>query len=360
MKPTCETFDDDELRATAARWLVRRDRGLSAAESIEYELWLAADPRHATALHRSTAAWARLDHVPETVATAVLAAAQRRRRFWRQGFVASSLAAAAALAFVVRGGWPPAPAPVTAPPPAAMLQAAGPRLLTLADGTEVRLNAGGEITEEFTAAERTVRLARGEAHFTVTKDPARPFVVTAGAMQVRAIGTAFYVNLQPAQVEVLVTAGRVAVATTPDEGMKPSDLQPHPDAAPRPTTAPAPAELGAGERAVLSTLAARPSRSAPDLVVTRVDAAEMTRTLAWQDELVRFGGATLAEIAAEFERRTGHRVILADPALAQVRLGGRIRADNVEGFSSLLATMLEIEVERDAGGAIVLRKKKSD
>lgn len=358
MKPTRESSDDDELRVTAARWLVRRDRGLSAAESIEFELWLAADPRNAAALQRSTSAWARLDQMPESVAATVLAAAQRRRRFWRRGVAATLLAAAAAWAFVFRSGWQPASVLVGAPPSAATLQAAGPRLLTLADGTEVRLNAGGELAEQFTATERSVRLARGEAHFTVTKDPARPFVVTAGAMQVRAIGTAFNVNLQPARVEVLVTAGRVAVATSPDERIQSSTSRPDADAAPRPGAVPPPAELGAGERAVLSIPLARPPTAAPDLVVTRVDAAEMTRTLAWQDELVRFGGATLAEIAAEFERRTGHRVILADPALAQVRLGGRIRADNVEGFSSLLATMLDIEVERDADGAMVLRKKK--
>ena len=45
---------------TAAQWTVRRDRGLSAAESIEFELWLAADPRHRAAMKRAGGAWARL------------------------------------------------------------------------------------------------------------------------------------------------------------------------------------------------------------------------------------------------------------------------------------------------------------
>ena len=52
---------ESTLRATAARWAVRRDRGLSAAESIDYELWLAADPRHAAAMQRTSAAWSLLD-----------------------------------------------------------------------------------------------------------------------------------------------------------------------------------------------------------------------------------------------------------------------------------------------------------
>ena len=45
------------LRQTAAAWMVRRDRGLSATESIEYELWLAADPRHAAAMRTLAEAW---------------------------------------------------------------------------------------------------------------------------------------------------------------------------------------------------------------------------------------------------------------------------------------------------------------
>ena len=55
MNPPAPTPDDSALRSTAARWTVRRDRGLSASESIDYQLWLAADPRHA-------AAWADLAH----------------------------------------------------------------------------------------------------------------------------------------------------------------------------------------------------------------------------------------------------------------------------------------------------------
>ena len=50
MNPPSPHSPDHTLRAAAARWTVRRDRGLSAAESIEYELWLAADPSHAAAM----------------------------------------------------------------------------------------------------------------------------------------------------------------------------------------------------------------------------------------------------------------------------------------------------------------------
>jgi transmembrane sensor len=307
---------------------VRRDRGLSAAESIDYELWLAADPRHAAAMQRTSAAWSLLDRIPESAAAPVLAADARRRSFWRRTIAFGSLAAAALVVglFIWSRPLPADPALV-----AFRLSATTkPRLVTLSDGTVVQLNTGGAVVEEFTADTRHVTLTRGEAHFAVTKNPARPFIVQAGSLQVRAVGTAFNINLQSAAVDVIVTEGRVQLTTgTPD----------------------APA-LNAGERATLRRAAAGPT-----LVVARIGAAAITQTLAWREPLMRLGGATLAELAAEFERATGRRLVLADPTLAELRFGGRFRADDIDGFTHLLATTLDLDVERAADGTIVLRKK---
>src|ERR1044071_2127304 len=90
------TLPDEAIRATAAHWTVRRDRGLSAAESVEFELWLAADKRHAEAMRRAGNAWTLLDRIPESAGAPVLAAAARRRSFWRRFVISGSLAAAAA------------------------------------------------------------------------------------------------------------------------------------------------------------------------------------------------------------------------------------------------------------------------
>ena len=323
--------EDSALRAIAAQWTIRRDRGLSASESIDYELWLAADPRHAAAMQRTSAAWSLLDRIPESAAAPILAAATRRRSFWRRTVTFGSLAAAAALAvglFVWSRPLPAEADPALSTP--ALSATTTPRLVTLSDGTVVQLNTGGEVSERFTAATRHVTLTRGEAHFAVTKNPARPFIVQAGSLQVRAVGTAFNINLQSSAVDVIVTEGRVQLTTG---------------------TADAP-ELDAGERATLRRSAAEPA-----LVLTRLDAAAIAQTLAWREPLLRLGGATLAELAAEFERATGRRLVLADPALADLRFGGRFRADDIDGFTHLLATTLDLDVERAADGTIVLRKK---
>ena len=353
MTPFPPTSDDSALRATAAQWTIRRDRGLSASESIDYELWLAADPRHAAAMQRSAAAWSLLDRIPENVAAPVLATATRRRSFWRRSLVLTSLAAAAALALVAvrftRSSALPSPALAST---TANAPSSAPRQLTLSDGTVVQLNTGSEVLEQFTAAERRVLLARGEAHFAVTKNPARPFVVHAGNVDVRAVGTAFNVNLKAATVDVLVTEGVVEL-NRPSPAV-PTDATAAPNAVlPR---------LTANERAIVSlvpTSPTSPASLAPAIVVTTATPDDIARTLAWQAPLLRLGGSTLAELVLEFQRRSGQRVILADPALASLRVGGRFRADDLAGFTHLLATTLDLEVEHTADDTLVLRKKSS-
>lgn len=339
---------DDPIREAAACWTVRRDRGLSAREAIEFELWLAADERHATAIRRSAAAWTLLDRIPENAGQTVVADTAGRPR--RHGWLAvGGLAAAAALAVAYLEWWRPA-LPAGDAIAQASPRAASPQILTLDDGSVVRLNTGAEVAAHFTAAERRVQLVRGEAHFSVAKNPARPFIVSAGTIELRAVGTAFDVNLQSAAVEVLVTEGHVAVekptspAAAARDGSSDEASAPFP-----PLNCPV---LAAGQRAVV---ALAPISTDLAVVVTALNREEVARTLAWQESLLRFGGATLAQVAAEFERRSGQRLVLGDASLKDVHLGGRYRADDLEGFVRLLEENYRIQSERLGDGTIVLR-----
>src|SRR5260370_1274200 len=69
-----------------------------------------------------------------------------------------------------------------------------------------------------------VRLTRGEAHLAVAKDSSRPFIVTAGGVSVRAVGTAFNVRRVEQRVEVFVTEGKVRI----DSAAKGESLLPRP------------------------------------------------------------------------------------------------------------------------------------
>lgn len=98
--------------------------------------------------------------------------------------------------------------------------AATTTLVTLNDGTKVMLNANStlEYPASFDDAEvREVRL-KGEAHFEVTKNPHRPFVVKAGEMQTQVLGTIFDVKAYRKDApKVTLMEGKVKVSNADTE-----------------------------------------------------------------------------------------------------------------------------------------------
>ena len=98
--------------------------------------------------------------------------------------------------------------------------AATTTLVTLSDGTKVMLNANStlEYPVSFDDAEvREVRL-KGEAHFEVTKNPHRPFVVKAGEMQTQVLGTIFDVKAYRKDApKVTLMQGKVKVSNADTE-----------------------------------------------------------------------------------------------------------------------------------------------
>jgi transmembrane sensor len=318
-------FPDDAIQDQAYAWVVRHDRGLTAAETAEFQAWLRADERHAKAWDHASGVWTAFDD-PQT---APVVALEPVRRIW-PAWATPALAAAAIVALSLVGWWQLRPSAAPAP----QVVSTGARMVQLSDGTRVFLQPGAEVAERFSPAERRVLLQRGEAHFEVAKNAAWPFVVRAGSLEVWAVGTAFNVDLKNAAIEVRVTEGRVRVAPDPGPAGQPRET-PH---------------LDAGQRAVLDLSA----NSDGALRIYRMDAGELAAATAWQQPLLLLGGSTLEELAREFQRRTGKTLTLADAELRTVQLGGRI-PDDIEGFVWLLEAY-GIKSERTADGGIVLRK----
>ena len=85
--------------------------------------------------------------------------------------------------------------------------------LVLSDGTVVLLNADSKITfpTRFTGDKRTVKLV-GEAYFKVSKNKHLPFIVEAGYLSTRVLGTEFNLKAYPhSDVNVTLIKGSVAV-----------------------------------------------------------------------------------------------------------------------------------------------------
>ncbi|PKD43494.1 hypothetical protein CWD77_07950 [Rhodohalobacter barkolensis] len=88
------------------------------------------------------------------------------------------------------------------------------RLMTLSDGTQIRLNSNSSIVlpEVFSDNVREVRL-KGEAWFQVAEDSSKPFIIQADKAQVRVLGTEFNVKVDTLarNVQVAVTEGKVSL-----------------------------------------------------------------------------------------------------------------------------------------------------
>lgn len=309
------------IEVEAAEWLARLDRRLDPAEEVALKRWLAADRRHAQTLSELARLWddmSLLDQLAELFPLPQITGQASPRR-WALAAAAVLLAGLA----VMFAGWDP----VAPEPPRHYATAVGQQSdIQLADGSTARLNTDSQLEVGFNQRERVVRLLRGEAHFDVAHEPARPFQVITDTGTVQALGTAFTVRIREMDVEVVVTDGRVQVT---------------------PAASTATAEE-VGGNGVMRYDASGITEAAI------LPAEELARRLAWQQGMLAFAGTPLEQVIAEVRRYTPTRIEIADPALRDVRIGGYFRVGDVDTLLTLLRNNFAVRVEHRADNSVYL------
>jgi len=336
--------DHESERAAAALWMARRDRGLSAAEQDAYLQWLLERASRAALMDECERGWSRLDALrqwrpahSEHPNPDLLAVRPRRRASrWR-----AVLATAAVLALGAVLTWQ-----VMRDAPVRGVQIVpGPERLVLADGSLVELHADARVEVEFSALERRVRLVRGEAHFTVAKNPDRPFVVAVDTYAVRAVGTAFLVQQGTGEVAVMVTEGRVRMSLAPATADA-AAVEPPPSAHL--------ADLHAGQLA--SARRVDEASALPLVTVRDLTPLEIEAAMGWRGIRIEFDDLPLHEVVKVFNCYNTRQLVIGDAATAGIRLGGNFRADNLDAFVRLLDSGFAVTAE-DRDGRIVLRSR---
>ncbi len=204
------------------------------------------------------------------------------------------------------------------------------KVAPLADGSVVTLNTASRLAIDFSPHRRDVTLISGEALFDVAKDRSRPFVVTAGDTQVRAVGTSFTVrHLANLPVQVLVREGVVEVSKKNQTSVTPL-------------------------RAALNTEVTAPLSDAHP-VAARLAAPELDRQLAWREGRLAFEGQTLAQAAAEFARYSDTKIVIDDPSLGREEIAGLYQANDPVGFSKAMAAILNAHTEVGEGVVRITR-----
>lgn len=207
------------------------------------------------------------------------------------------------------------------------------RQVMLNDGSVVQLEPETLLRVQFADQERRVALERGRALFRVAREAERPFLVSTEHATIRAVGTAFGVEIDAHGVVVTVAEGKVAVvrsragAASDQKPVHPNDVL-----------------LSAGQQITVQSTG----------VIETVRAVDTSRALAWaQGELV-FENATLADVIAEFNRYNRNPLRISDERLAARRVSGVFRATDTE---TLLAFIQQgggdIRIERTDEGIVI-------
>lgn len=335
-----------EIEHTAASWLARRDgERWNERDQRQLDAWLDASTAHRVAFVRLEAAWQQSGRlqalgagwrgggVPPRGWTAAGAAAQRpspvapRRRHGsrlriRSWAIAASLLLAVTLGLAWHGYY-------GAVKQASYRTAIGElRDVPLADGSVATLSSDSRIRVTWSRRERHVDLERGEAFFSVARDRARPFVVSADARRVIAVGTRFAVRRDASDLRVVVTQGLVRLESDSRPG------GPH-----QATTL-----LPAGSVAIASD---------GGVVVHSGTVQQAQEYLSWRNGFVSFHDTPLATAVAEFNRYNQRKIVIDDVRVGAMRVGGNFRWSNTDAFVRLLTRGFPVKATA-RGNTIVL------
>lgn len=327
----------DTLEEEAAAWIVRLDgENATADDHAAFEAWCAQGPQYAEAARKAAVAWESLDALSRFKDRKESPLA-RPTLMERMGFEVrhrvAGLGGLAAAAAILIGLFIAAPfAPPDNPSTFVHRTVIGDqKTVALPDGSELLLNTDSEVEVALTDNGRDIKLHRGEVHFTVAPDKARPFSVYVDNRVITALGTAFAVHRRESDFEITVTEGDVRVFALPTiEG--PQTL-----AAAATQTDPL-ADLTAGENAVVSDTVER---------VEVIPPPEMNRKLAWRQGLLAFAGEPLSDVVAEVSRYTDLEIIIRDPELKELRFGGFLKVGNVDTLFNALEQSFDVKVERE-------------
>jgi transmembrane sensor len=328
-----------ELERAAADWIARRNAGgLSPQEQAELEAWLAANSRHAGAFAGMESLWQALNEprrlgCSEDFWVQIEAPAKPRVKR-RTPVTIAAVAFAAAAVFVVAFVSRDAARVDPLKEPSVVVR---PDRQILPDGSAVEFNSGAEIELAFTQEKRVVRLVKGEALFVVATDPLRPFVVAAGHVEVRAIGTAFAVRFEPRQVDVVVTEGRVTVERVAGAASRSS-------AVPEGTE---PVYLAAGRRAVVQPL------PVASITIQPISPTEIKEALAWRARRIEFTDTPLPVALRLFNRQNRVQFSLGDSSLNARAVTGIFWSDDPDTLARLLVKGLSLSADRK-GEEIIL------
>lgn len=340
-------FEEERIDSEAAEWMIKHDRSLSPVEQDDFFQWLAKDPRHGEFFAKHRADWDQFDLLvewrpehSEKPNPDLLAQHSPKKTTWlRWSSYALATAAAIMMIFTVYRQNDISPE-YSNESQTTYIVSKNYEYQILEDGTELDMKDGAELLVKYTDETRLVQLLKGEVHFTVAKNPNRPFVVVVNDSEIIAVGTAFNIRVEEEVVDVLVTEGRVRVEVSNIPSLDKPIYEP---------ILPISQELIVGQRSILSV----DNTLSP---VQDVDTETIQKMLSWKHELLDFDSTPLSQVIIAFNQRNEIQFEISDINLETLPITASFRSNNVEGFARLLELTGEANIDRSRKNIITLKQ----
>ncbi|MDC7684238.1 DUF4880 domain-containing protein [Asticcacaulis sp. BYS171W] len=311
------------LMETAALWQAQLDSG--SADRDAFEAWRAADPRHAAAFARLSGVLHQIDRAKKAhpARRPVSAPLPSRRRVLMTGggLAAAGLAGAVFLPSLARAR--------------VRTDIGDHKRLSPGYGLNLDINTLSTVSW-ITGDERQVWLERGEMAITVLAG-APPCRITGGKGRLTLVSGTLNARLRGETLDLMVMDGDCVII---------------PDRTPVVETGPTgtvgqPLTVKAGHAIMATGTAIR---------VRPVNEGDVEFTAAWRKGELILDGQTLGTAVDEYNRYLKNHILIADPQLESLRLGGRFDTRNPDDFLSALNAGFGIHAVREPNGAIILTK----
>lgn len=200
------------------------------------------------------------------------------------------------------------------------------KVLSLSDGTKIRLNSNAQIqiSEDYGRSKREITLT-GEAYFEVVHDEDRPFIIQTPGASIKDLGTAFNVRALPGKnnVQVAVTEGKVSMWSARQTEKEATELVP-------------------GQFGYIDL----------ENRTIQIEEFGVNNYLSWMNGRLKFEEAPLDKVSLQLSRIFGLSFEYSSKELKQLPLSTDFQYGSVKKVLEVISMTLHIDYEKDGSNVV--------
>lgn len=313
--PPSRTTPEDEARLLedAALWLARLDSETVDLEA--FQAWRDGDPRRALAFARVAGAWTVLGESAESAPVRPVRWEMPRRR-----------AAMLILGLAATGGAGAFSATRAMARHVVETRVGQVQTVRPTPGTALELNTDTRLAWRKWGDDLSIWLERGEVAVQVSGQASgreRAVRLYAGPVKASLFGGDFNIRLKGADIELTVIQGRAEIDRA--QGVQSISLV---------------------EGRTLKALGG-------EMRAFRTSDVALDRAAAWPQGEIVFRNEPLADAVAEYNRYLDRKVVILDPEIGQLRIGGRFTSNDPEVFLAAVQASLPVRAHKTARSVVL-------